>query len=154
MVFILLSIGLILILAEFYLPGAILGVLGALFILGSVVLFAMQTNSLFATILFISGAFLSIVCVIWFALWKIRRSKKGLYLFQDQTGYKASSYAEQVVGKKGVAVSDLKPSGYVSIEGKQYSAISLAGYIAVGEEVEVVSGEVHNLYVVKSVKKD
>ena len=58
--------GLVLIFFEFYLPGAILGVLGAICIAVAVALFVVASHSLFASVLFIAG-------IIWQFLTLTRR---------------------------------------------------------------------------------
>ncbi len=52
-----------------------------------------------------------------------------------------------LVGKKGVATTILKPSGKVSIEGKNYDAMALVGFIEPGTTVVVVRHEAGQVYV-------
>lgn len=147
--FLLLFIGLLLILIEFYIPGAIMGVLGSIFVLVSILLFASQTNSLLAIVFFVLGTLVCVGLLIRFALWRIVRAKPeySIYLNKDQEGYQASSFDREAIGKTGVVLSDLKPGGYILIDGKQHQAISLTGYISKGELVEVVSGQEESLIV-------
>lgn len=67
----------------------------------------------------------------------------------EQTGYQASEYDTSAIGKKGVVLADLKPGGYILVEGKQHPAISISGYIPKGEEVEIVGGQEQSLMVKK-----
>ncbi len=152
--FILLILGLLLILFEFYLPGAILGVIGGSIILVGIILFA-QTHSLLAVLFFILGAVISVGLLIRFALWRIVKAKpeNSIYLSGDQEGYQASSYDSSAIGKTGIVLSDLKPGGYVNIEGKQHQAISITGYIPKGESIIVISGQEESL-IVKNLKKE
>lgn len=152
--FVLLVLGLLLILLEFYVPGAVMGVMGGIAILASILLFA-QTHSLGAVILFILAAIVCIVFLIRFALWRIVKAKPGqsIYLHEDQEGYVASSYDASAIGKAGTVLSDLKPGGYILVDGKQHQAISIAGYIPRGEKVVVISGQEESL-IVKSIKKE
>lgn len=144
--------GLLLVFAEFFLPGAILGTLGALCIAASIVLFAMEAAAAWAVFLYIIGVIVMVVLLIKFALWKIRTGKSGksIYLNSDQEGYTASEYPESFLGKKGQALSDLKPSGFVAIEGHRWQATSTGGYIVKGADVEVVGGEGAHLIVKQS----
>jgi len=152
--FLLLVIGLLLILIEFYLPGAIIGIMGSLMVLASIILFAFETTSLWALVLYVIGAAVSIGLIIKFALWRIVNTKTGfsIYSSQDQEGYQASTYDPTAVGKKGVVLSDLKPGGYILVEGKQHQALSIEGYIPKGSEVIVLSGQEESL-IVKSKKE-
>lgn len=149
--FLLLFIGLLLILIEFYIPGAIMGIIGGLFVAASIVLFASESNSALAIFLFIALAATSLVLLVKFALWRIVHAKPGssIYLNKDQEGFQASSFDQDAIGKEGIVLSDLKPGGYIMIGGKQHQAISLTGYISKGEKVKVVSGQEESLIVKK-----
>lgn len=147
--FLFVVIGLALILAEFYLPGAIMGILGSIAILIGVILFASNSSSLLAIILFFAGTGISIWLVIRYALWRIVHAKanRSIYSNHNQEGFQASAFDAAAIGKTGTVVTDLKPGGYISIEGKQHPALSLTGYIPKGEKVEVVSGQEQSLIV-------
>lgn len=146
---VLLLIGLLLIFLEFYLPGAVMGTAGSLLILASLFLAAIQFQSLWLIAIFFILTCFSVIGIIKYALWKIPRSK-NIYLKSDQEGYVASAYDKSAIGKKAVVLSDLKPGGYILIDGKQEQAISESGYISQGEEVTVVRGEGESLIVIKS----
>lgn len=152
--FILLFLGLLLILFEFYLPGAIMGILGGIAILFGIILFA-EDHSPIAVFFFIIGAILAVVLLIRFALWRIVQAKPehSIYLHKDQEGYQASEFDATAIGKTGTVMSDLKPGGYIIVDGKQHQAISITGYIPKGETVLVLSGQEESL-IVKSIKKE
>lgn len=153
--YILLAIGLILIFIEFYLPGAVIGIAGGLFVLASIIIFATQTQSAIAVAAYICATILCLVYLIKFALWRIRSTKpdKSIYSDHSQNGYVASKFDKTAIGKKGVVLSDLKPGGYIIVEGKQHQAISISGYIVKGTEVEIIGGEEESL-IVKLTKKE
>lgn len=155
MPFLLLFVGLLLIFIEFYLPGGVLGVIGGLVILASVFMFASETSSVFLVILYVFGVAILVTLLIRFALWRIVHAKPGysIYLNKDQEGYQASSYDQSAIGKQGVVLSDLKPGGYILVDGKQHQAISLTGYIPKGVEVVVIAGQEESL-IVKLSKKE
>lgn len=150
--FILLALGLVLIFIEFYIPGAIIGVIGSLLVILSLALFASQTSSVWAILLYFFGVAISIALLIKFALWRIVHSKPELSIYSghDQEGYQASQYDKTALGKLGIVLSDLKPGGYILIEGKQHQAISISGYIPKGVEVIVLSGQEESLIVKQS----
>jgi len=141
--FVLLGIGLLAIFIEFFLPGGIFGTIGALFVVASLAVFAMESDSLLYTVLYFIGTITLVVFLIRFALWRIRSGRAGysLYSDRDQEGYLASSWDRSLVEKEGVVVSVLRPSGHVLIDGKRYSAISQSGYVDRDEKVVVVGGE-------------
>lgn len=153
--FLFLAFGLLLILTEFYLPGAIMGVSGGILVITSIVLFAMESSSIWWVVLYIIGVIFAVTYLVKFALWRIRTAKpnQSIYLNSDQSGYQASSFDSSVIGKTGIVVTDLKPGGHILIDGKRLQAISQGGYITKGTEVLVLSGQEESLFV-KQVKKD
>lgn len=153
--FILWALGLLLILLEFYLPGAILGICGGVLIIVSTYLFASESGSVFYVIIYILGIAISVGYLVKFALWRIRTQKPGKSIYSDasQDGFVASAYDHSAIGKQGVVLSDLKPGGYILVEGKQHQALSLTGYITKGTEVVVFGGQEESL-LVKPIKKE
>lgn len=153
--YLLLILGWLLVFLEFYLPGAIMAIFGSLLILCSIILFATQSDAAWQVLLFVLVAFVGVAGVIRLAIWSIRKSKakNSLFLQSDQTGYVASSFNAACIGKKGIALTDLKPGGYILIEDKKYQALSVSGYINKGHEVLVISGQEESL-MVKLIKKE
>lgn len=149
--FILLAIGFLLVFLEFYLPGAIMGIAGGIFILGSLILFAIQTDSAVVTAFYVIGICVALVFLVKFALWRIRTAKpqRSIYSNGAQNGYQAVSYDSSAIGKEGIVLTDLKPGGFILIEGKQHPAISREGYLTKGTKVKVIGGEESNLIVRK-----
>ena len=132
--FLLVILGLALILLEFYIPGAVMGILGGISILSGILLFASQTASLTAIVLFVLGTAVMVWLLIRFALWRIVHSKPGysIYLSSDQEGYQASEYDKNAIGKTGIVLADLKPGGFILVDVLQHPAISIIGYISKG----------------------
>ncbi len=146
--------GLLLIFAEFYLPGGIVGGIGGLLMISGFVIFASTDIGpiwIFAYVI-IAAALLTIT--IRLALHRIQssKSKNTLYLNQDQEGFRASSFDEDLIGKQGIATSSLKPSGHIQIDGKHYQAVSLGRFIEKETPIEIVRGEGAR-FIVKSLKK-
>ncbi len=147
--FLLIILGLILILLEFYLPGGIVGILGGLAILLGIFLFASQTSSIMITLLFVLLVVVVIVLSIRLTLQRISHAKSPYSICSknDQEGYQASCYDQTAIGKKGIVIADLKPGGYILIEERQHPAISINSYIPKGEHVIVLGGQEQNLFV-------
>jgi len=143
--------GLFLVFLEFFLPGAILGILGSLLVIASVVVFATVAVALWMVFVYIVIVIVLSIILVRYALWKIRSAPKGesIYLNSDQEGYVASEYPKELLGKKGHALTDLKPSGHAMIEGQRWQATSTGAYIEKGAEVEVIGGEGGHLIVKK-----
>lgn len=147
--FILLLIGFLLVFIEFFIPGIVIGVMGGILIISSIVLFAIESNSIIATFAFIVSSVVGFVLVIKFALWKMQNSSPDYSVYSDdnQQGYYAANKLPDAVGKTAVAMTDLRPGGYVNIDGHRVQALSRSGYITKGSEVEIIANEEENLIV-------
>lgn len=146
---ILLIAGLLLIYFEFFLPGGIVGTAGAILFIGALVLFSLDSDSILFTLLFCASGFILLFLTVRFALNRVKTGnpEDSVYLASDQEGYMASAFEADLIGKTGIVVSDLKPSGYVKIEGKKYQVLSKIGYLEKGTTVEVIGGEGAHLVV-------
>ncbi len=61
-------------------------------------------------------------------------------LVGEQEGYLASSFDRALIGKAAIALSELKPSGHITVEGKPMQAMSETGFVDKDAAVEVVGG--------------
>ena len=141
----LLVIGFGLVLLEMHIPGfGVPGVAGAIFLILAVVLTARnfaQALVMALGILAILGIMLGVVLTC-FTKGKLF---KPLILSDEQKkehGYISSSDLDYLLGKKGVALTDLRPSGSVDIDGVKFDVVSDGEYITSGAKVEIfkVSG--------------
>lgn len=141
--FILLFIGLLLIFLEFYTPGGILAVAGTIVILFAVTSFLVESSAGFASLFFILFTIAATAFVIWFALNRIKKTsaKNTFYLSDDQEGYQGAHFDTSLIGKQGLTLTDLGPSGFVLIEGKRHQAGSRGPYVDKGTDVLVIGGE-------------
>ena len=142
-------IGFALIYLEFFLPGGIMAIGGAICLLSSLYVFYQTTSEAFSLFLY----FLALLALTWiiakFALWRVRSTaKKGtIYLMNDQEGYQASIYPKELIGKVGLTATDLKPSGHLWVEDQRFQALSKTGYIEKGTSVEILGGQGAHLIV-------
>jgi membrane-bound ClpP family serine protease len=153
--FILWSLGLLLVLFEFYLPGAIMGVAGGILLVASIFVFISKSDSLITIAIYILAVSLSLGFLIKFAIWRIRTQKpaKSIYSDASQEGFVASKFDKNAIGKTGTVLTDLKPGGYILVDGKQHQALSQTGYLTEGTEVIVMGGQEESL-LVKPVNKE
>lgn len=56
-------------------------------------------------------------------------------------GYTSSDSKAQYLNKRGVAVTELRPSGYIEVEGERLDALSSEGYIPKNTLIEVIKVE-------------
>jgi membrane-bound ClpP family serine protease len=148
-VFIIAAAGLFLVFLEFFLPGAIMGIGGGLLLLASVVMFLLTSPSPLFFVGYLFALCIALYVVIKIALWRVKSTeKKGtIYSSKDQAGFQASSYEKSMIGKKGVAATDLRPSGHVYIDNHYVQATARGKFIEKGSEVLVVGGEGSHLIV-------
>ncbi len=140
---------------EFFIPGAVMGIAGSIFVAVSLFLYAYSASSPLYVLLYVVLIILLLVGVFKFALWRIRStsSENTLYLNTDQSGYVADSYDASAIGKTGIAATDLRPSGRITIEGAVYQAMTQGGFVQKGSSIQVIGGEGPTLFV-KLLKKD
>lgn len=135
-------VGLLLIFLEFFLPGAVLAVLGTLALLTSLGLFFAYYPA-FWGILYMLAILLAVFVTCKLGLWRIKRSqgKGNFYHAEDQEGYVASSFDSNLINKEGTVFTELKPSGHILVDGQSYQALSETGFIAKGAPIKVVGGK-------------
>lgn len=69
---------------------------------------------------------------------------------KDEGYVSIDSKQATLTGKTGIAVTILRPSGKVEVEGEIYDAKSEIGYIEKGENIKVIRHEATQLYVIKN----
>lgn len=141
-VFVLLIIGLALIIVEFFVPGGILGGLGAMSI---VISLFMATDNIFALSLSLLIA-ISLTVFVAIFLYKRIGLQKGLLryiILSDREtvdkGYVSSVSREQLIGLKGRALTPLRPSGTGLFEGERLDIISVGNFINQHDPIEIIS---------------
>lgn len=141
----LLIIGFSLVFLEMHIPGfGVPGILGAICLILAVTLTAQnfaQALVMGLGIAAILGIMLGVV-LTFFAKGKLF---KPLVLSEEQKkehGYISSSDLDYLLGKEGIAITDLRPAGSVDIDGVKFDVISDGEYISRGTKIEIfkVSG--------------
>jgi membrane-bound serine protease (ClpP class) len=137
-------IGLILVVAEFFLPGGIVGIIGGVLIIGSL-LFAgesfvhMAYSILIAMVIAITGM---VILMKFFG--------KKLHMFnrlvlRDATtteeGYVSNTNRIELIGKQGQSLTPLRPSGTVVIDNERIDVVTEGSYVDAGKHVEVIKVE-------------
>jgi membrane-bound serine protease (ClpP class) len=151
-IFLLFIVGFILLAFEVIVPGAILGTIGGLCLLGGITLAFMEYgpiggSSAIAAALVMTG----LMIYIEFRLLPKTRWGKQMFLDAAINGTSQPLPAEEsaVVGRPGKTLTPLSPSGYVLIDGHRYEAFSRSGLLAQGEPVQVVGLDAFRLIVCK-----
>lgn len=127
---------------EFFFPGGLFAIFSAGFFAVGVALCILLHKGWVWNCAYFVGL-IALACVACKgALWQIARSarKNYFYLSSDQSGFLASEYPIDLIGEKGIAKCDLKPSGYAYIAKRSVQVLAEEGYILKGTQVLVVAG--------------
>lgn len=138
-------VGVILLLIEIFLiPGfGLTGIAGIILIFISIFFTlgggtrALYSIGIVAAILLI----LFIILLVLFPklpIWNKLGLKESL---KTEKGYTAYSQLEELIGKEGIVLTTLRPSGTIEIDGKRYDAISLGEFIEKDSKVKVIKIE-------------
>ena len=144
--------GIGLIISEIFVPGGVLGMMGLLALIGSIVVAAMYfpTGGIVATVLLIPVAGI----VAWILAFRVLRKTRlggSVFLNTTQEGVSVlSGSAEELtrfVGKRGTAQSYLRPAGVADIEGERVDVVTEGEYVPAGTLIEVLELEGSHLVV-------
>jgi len=133
--------GIVLILAEFILPGLVCGVVGGVFLVVSCG-FAIYTFPQHGVLIIFGEAIAAILC-IGLGFYFFPRSMVGRAMIladnQPQDGGWVSDLSDaSLMGVLGEVFTDLRPAGTVTINGKRVNAVSNGEYIESGVAVRVI----------------
>jgi membrane-bound serine protease (ClpP class) len=127
--------GLLAMIIELFLPGAIIGITGFLAVCGSILFAFTSGHPTLATILIIT-TLLYIPC--FFLLWKQVIGNIFALKSSEETFRPTMNRYEGLLGKKGEATSPLRPSGTAAIDGKRYAVITRGEMLEKGQAIEVI----------------
>lgn len=139
--------GCVLAMAEIYLPGGVLGLLGgAAFVTAAVLVF--KNWSVPAGILFVClevlGALASLV--IGMKFFPSTRTGRRLVLGSAVRSQEGETL-ESLVGREGIALTVLRPTGTAEIDGRRYSVVTDGVFLEKGTRVVVVEADSNRLVV-------
>ena len=140
-------IGIVFILLEIYVPGGILGVIGFVSLLLCVGLSftALGAKAGFFTLLLV---IFSLAVAIYLVLKYVPESALGkkLFLFRTLKEEKKGKESD-LLGKMGVALTDLRPSGTAMIGGKRVDVVTQGDYVEKDKQIKVISAEGNHITV-------
>jgi len=150
-------VGLLLLLLElFVIPGfGIAGILGILGVFGSIILAFGDLQTALINLSIVLVVTIAAVILLWKRLSQSRLWKRLVLSHSEspQAGYRAPADLSHLVGKQGVAITPLRPSGTGVIDGQRYDVVSDGGFVKAHTRVEVVLTEGTRV-VVREVKED
>lgn len=134
--------GVILLFAELIIPGGVIGALGALLLVGAIVLgffvFAAPWNVLSALVI-VGGTFIGFL--VWMNVLPKTRIGRSLTLVDSTQLFKATLDHREWMGKEGIAQTDLRPAGIAIIDDKRLDVVAENNWIEDGTPVKVVKVE-------------
>jgi len=140
---ILLVAGLFLVGAEIFMPGGVMGTLGGLALLAAAItsflVFGPGGGTLVSLliIILVGAAFL-----LWIKIFPNTALGKKMTVHDDLAKAKGTQEGlDSYLDKTGVALSDLRPSGYATIEGKRLDVVTEGQMISKDEKIKVVEVE-------------
>jgi|UniRef100_UPI00404AD6E7 membrane-bound ClpP family serine protease len=142
------AVGLLLLGFEVVVPGGVLGVIGALAMLGGCGV-AFANFGMSGGLMAVSTAFVLGALMLYFEFVLLPKTALGkrFFLTTSIKGTTAAIRADNLTGKVGTAVTALAPSGYVAIDGQQHEAFSRSGFLDAGVAVKVVGADNFRLIV-------
>lgn len=146
--FILLGVGLLLMGAEIFVPGGILGVMGMLSILGAIVLGFIAFPGYGVWIALIILVLTGIALMLWIKIFPNTSLGKHMTISNDLSSSKASEEGiEDLLNKSGITISKLRPSGFAEIDGKRKDVITRGEMIDNGKQIKVIEIEANRIVV-------
>jgi len=111
-------------------------------VLKSFVVVSVSIFTSFILSLYLSKKALSSKAFSWIVLNSTQKKEDGFV--------GVSSKQKDLIGKTGIASTDLHPSGKVEIDDDNYDAISEIGFISKGEKIKIIDYRTGQVYVIKS----
>lgn len=148
--------GLALVIAEFFVPGGIVGILGGVLILLSLLLAGANMSQMILSI------FIAFVVAIIGMVILMKFFGKKLHVFnklvlKDATtteeGYVSNINRTDLLGKVGKTITPLRPAGTIQLGSERIDIVSEGSYIDAGKDVEIIKVEGSRI-VVRQTKKE
>jgi len=153
----LLMIGILLLIAGFILVGVEMvipgfgapGIIGGICLLGGIFCTADDIEQ-GLTITVIVVILLTVMFAVILAILHMKKIKPPIVLQEEmrsQKGYLSTSDLEYLIGKEGVASTDLRPAGKCNIEGVEFDVRSEGRYISKGSNIQIIRTQGNTLIV-------
>ncbi|MFX3674427.1 MAG: nodulation protein NfeD [Paenisporosarcina sp.] len=137
-------IGLGIFFAEFFLPGGIAGIIGLALIIGSLLLAGGNVVNMGISIFIaLIVAILGMVIIVKFFGKKMNLFHKMILMDATDTehGYVSNVNRVELIGKYGISMTPLRPSGTIMLEGERIDSVTEGGYVDAGKSVKVIKVE-------------
>lgn len=136
----LLIAGFVLVIVEMILPGfGAPGIIGSICLVAGIILTA-DTIEAGITLTVVVIVVLALAFTIILALIHMRKIKSPIVLQEEmkaEKGYLSTSDLEYLVGKEGIASTDLRPSGKCNIDGVEFDVRSEGKFVTEGQKIRI-----------------
>ncbi|GGA32503.1 NfeD family protein [Psychrobacillus lasiicapitis] len=137
-------VGVLLIIAEFFLPGGISGILGAAAIIFSIILAGGNIVQMsIAVLIALTVAIVGMVIIMKFFGKRLKAFNK--IILSDATtteqGYVSNENRIDLIGKVAVTMTALRPSGTIRIDNERIDAVSDGSFVAKDKKVMIIKVE-------------
>ncbi|MFK4997644.1 nodulation protein NfeD [Bacillus sp. N9] len=152
---ILFILGMILIVAEFFLPGGIAGLLGAVAIIGSIIMAG--GNVAYYGISIIIALFLAALSII--IMVKVFGKRMNIFrrlILTDATdtesGYVSNVNRLELIGREGITITALRPAGTIEVDDERLDVVADGGFVEKDTKVKIIKVEGSRIVVRKNKK--
>ena len=142
-------IGMGLVVAEVFIPGAIMGLIGMVFVLASIYLaFQQEAVTLGWTLIGITVASIPALIVLW-----VKVLNRVLAITGTQKDYTSAMVdLKELVGQEGVAITQLRPSGMARFGDRKVDVVSEGEVVERNSRIKIIEVE-SNRVVVRAVRQ-
>jgi membrane-bound serine protease (ClpP class) len=135
-------VGFLLLAAEVFLPGLIVGTIGLLCLIASVVLVFTEYGASAGVLAgFVVGGLTVAGFVIWLNIFPRTFVGRRIMLLTRQSAGPAASDHQALLGQSGEAVTPLRPSGTARIGGKRVDVTAVGDFLEQGASVVVIAAD-------------
>jgi len=137
----LLGTGILLLSLEIFVPGGILGTIGGLMIMSTIFMSLFIFEKYGVLIAFLILVFAVGILMLWISIFPKTYLGKRVSLNDTLKTAKSNDDRKDLIGAEGVALSDLRPSGFAKINGKKLDVVTSGDLIEDGKEIVVTNVE-------------
>ena len=138
----LIAAGIVLLLAEIFVPGMVLGTIGVGCLIASVIATYVKYGPEKGIMVFVAEVFgLTVALAVWSRIYPQTPMGKAMILTQQNKTRSAPDTLKMLLGQEGISSTPLRPSGIAIFNAKRYDVISENNFIPPGEAVKVVAVE-------------
>jgi membrane-bound serine protease (ClpP class) len=131
--------GMILIGAELYTPGAILGTIGGIALFAAVITGYTAFGIIGGTYALVGIVIVAVITIIiWMKYFPASRIGKKIIVEQNLSTSKSANDYSDLLGKDGETASELRPAGFATINGKRIDVVTQGEMIEKGIKVKVL----------------